>query len=373
MDRTFSLDTPLEDVAKRLATIYKNVTFAHLPMFRWLHVLNDATILAEEIRRNRRQESAERAGKILMRLLNFIGYYLYIYKTPPGQVASSSLPELIATVLRSKSYSDYFGTMELKEGPTRWILAKYPNACAKCGEKPCHCVVEPWVFEERREKPAPFEKYQQKTHQLRKNLQQNEIKLFSIRSVIEFFNSIYRNSYHHQEPWKLAMHLTEELGEATTELSRLELILLARSDDRYSFPTKQVIDHSQSKLEAVIDRIVDDKQRWIIKTRAEEKLKQLHDKIRQGDPWNFLATTVVGEQFKEEIADVFSWLAAVIHALPDKGTDAIATLEEIKNSYVRQRGFARLECPYCHETECTNDCIVAHAVANELKEKAFHQ
>ncbi len=42
-------------------------------------------------------------------------------------------------------------------------------------------------------------------------------------TMLDMFQEIYRNQYYGQEAWKICMHLTEELGEATIELSRLEL------------------------------------------------------------------------------------------------------------------------------------------------------
>jgi len=103
MIETFELNTPIEYIAERLASVYRPVTLAQVPMFRWLHIINDTTILAEEVRRNRPKPAAIRAGKILMRLLDFLGYYLHVHKMKAPENGALPFPDLVATVLRAPS------------------------------------------------------------------------------------------------------------------------------------------------------------------------------------------------------------------------------------------------------------------------------
>jgi hypothetical protein len=364
--------TPIEEVAKKIAGIFSSVSISTYPVFRWLHIVNDATILAEEIRRNRPEKATERAAKILMRLLDFLGHYLYVHKIDENMLI---FPNLLAKTLRTPSYSQYFGGKQLEEGPTRWIWAKFPGACAKCGEKPCHCVVRPWVFEKRREKPKDFEEYRMKCENLRKGLENNteKDKPFTLKSVLDFFSAIYRNAYYHQDPWKLALHFMEELGEATTELSRLELVCLALKDSKYEFPFNDVKKGAKKKLETKVAQMKAGKKlTQIITERSSKALAQINREIKTSKaPWIFLATTVIGEQFKEEVADVFSWLSAVIYQLTDG--NAKKELEVCCKDYITMaKGDSVLKCPYCGKNKCSNDCLVSHAMANELVERAFH-
>lgn len=69
MAARLKLDDSIEDMAKRLGDLYADVNISRDPMFSWLHIANDATILGEDLRRYREKEAAERAGKILIRLL----------------------------------------------------------------------------------------------------------------------------------------------------------------------------------------------------------------------------------------------------------------------------------------------------------------
>jgi hypothetical protein len=69
--------TKIEEISRLLGKLYKRVDLSKDPMFGWVQIINDATILGEELRRSRNQDAVERAGKIFMRLFEFIGYYLY--------------------------------------------------------------------------------------------------------------------------------------------------------------------------------------------------------------------------------------------------------------------------------------------------------
>lgn len=127
MDSLLSIDMSLEEMAQQIAKIYKNVNVNKNPMFQWINILNDATILAEEIRRGNQNLGTIRAGKILMRLLEFIGYYRYVYIKSD----KNDLADILFDVFNEKSYETYYGDKELEEGPTRWIYAKYPSCLCK--------------------------------------------------------------------------------------------------------------------------------------------------------------------------------------------------------------------------------------------------
>ena len=157
--------TPLNLWCKSLAEIYKDVTVSDYPMFRWMQFVNDVTILSEEIRRRRYNEAIDQVANILGRYLDFISAYLNNKNNPSFPNTDKErwkvwgkLSELLTASLQLKSYEE-LPIQHLPEGLTRWILAKYPRVCAKCGKNPCHCVLEPWIFENRREDPEPYKKY----------------------------------------------------------------------------------------------------------------------------------------------------------------------------------------------------------------------
>lgn len=57
-------ETSIEEIAKRLAGIYARVTLSRDPIFCWLEIMNDVTILGEDLRRDRRPEAEDRAATV---------------------------------------------------------------------------------------------------------------------------------------------------------------------------------------------------------------------------------------------------------------------------------------------------------------------
>src|SRR5574337_512084 len=54
----FTLEqTTLEDIAERLGHLYGNVRLSREPMFAWVQIITDVTILGEDLRRERRNVS----------------------------------------------------------------------------------------------------------------------------------------------------------------------------------------------------------------------------------------------------------------------------------------------------------------------------
>ena len=68
--KPFTLNEPsIEEIAKRLAGIYAQVSLSRDPIFSWLEIMNDVTILGEDLRRGRDEEAVDRAATVLARLL----------------------------------------------------------------------------------------------------------------------------------------------------------------------------------------------------------------------------------------------------------------------------------------------------------------
>lgn len=365
---SFDLDeTTIEDISLGIATVYEKTDLAHYPLLRWVQILHDATILGEDVRRNRTSNAIDRAGRVLMRLLDFTGHYLYIHRPNPRK---PHFADIVSSALKMRSYTSYFDNSGPEEGPTRWIKAKYPSACAKCGKAPCVCLVEPWVFEERREKPGPYEKYRKDTETLRMNLKDKATELFTLPSLFKFFNDIYRNSHYHQDAWKLTMHLAEELGEATVELSRLEFAWLGeRQKFNVTRHIRVIKEEAEIKIRKDIVRIKSRVGRQKMKSRAQTELDEILPKLRGEGAWDAYVG-LVSERFKEEIADVFSWLAGVILKLSNGKYKR--KLRQITDRYIEASGHRKLlKCPWCGKGKCKNSCLISHGITEELIEKAL--
>ena len=104
----------IEDISKLVAELYEDVTLTKNPMFKWIQIINNVTILGEEVRRRRYPEALEYAGRVFMRLLEFIGHYMYIHENKNTNQSS----DLVAGAFQNKSYGDRFAKNTLDEGPT---------------------------------------------------------------------------------------------------------------------------------------------------------------------------------------------------------------------------------------------------------------
>lgn len=359
-------ENTLEDIGVKLGKVYKKVKISQEPMFAWVQIINCVTVLGENLRRGRNKEAVDSSGKLLMRLLEFIGYYLKIHKT----TGDSEFSDCVAKILRHRSYTKYYKANNLQEGPTRWLLAKYPYVCSKCGELPCHCLIMPWVLENRRENPEPYIiNFKQKAEGARLKLARKKIKLFTLESLIYHFQGIYKNSHYFQEPWEIGMHLSEELGEATIELSRLELFWRAKKQN-YDIrkDLTDIINITQDKINKQIADIVDEEYRGKRSIQIKKELTIVKKKLYSTDPWTIYCD-MVGEKLKEEIADVISWVAAVIAKLDED----IVQLKAYPNYYKKTISGDRkvLICPWCQEVNCSDKCLVTHGFSSEITEKVF--
>jgi len=355
----FTLDKPnIDELAKRLAQLYAGVTLHHSPLFAWVQITNDITILGEDLRRQRKDEAINRAGKALIRLLEFIGYYRYVHVRGRGGSA-----DLVARIFKQKSFGDYLPN-ELEEGPTRWIIAKYPFACSKCGKAPCHCVIRPWILEKRREEPEPYEAFREKAEKSRKLLKTRKIEPFTLRKMIHHFQKIYGANYYHDDAWKIGMHLSEEMGEATIELGRLELSQLASET---KFEVRKALERAfitaDTKVENVIESIANPATRANKKTTLDRALSRLKTKV-EAKPWE-VYQGLVRDKLKEEIADTLGWLCGIIVKLDPELTELKKVPDEFKNESGRA---SYLCCVWCRHEKCTNNCLVGHAISSEMVE-----
>lgn len=359
----FRLSDDLELIAEQLGNLYKKVDIAKDPMFGWVQIINDVTILGEELRRGRHLEAAERTAKALFRLLEFLGYYLCVHPCDKDDFAT-----WVAHDLRRKSYSRIV-MGKVREGPSKWILVKFPKACSKCGKAPCHCILQPWIFEERREKSTAFQEYRDQSVSARTTFwRKHRNPTLTLDEMLDVFESIYKNQYYNREPWTLGMHLSEEIGEATIELSRLELAWRGHyTNFDPSDALKETRDSSDSKIDKEIMRMKGDAKSQIAKRKRHLK-KAVADEIKtyaNDKSWEVFRERV-SEKFKEEVSDVFSWLAAILLRL-DGGRSALKNEQE-QYTATAKRG-SSLKCPWCGEGSCTNICLVSHGFLSEIMEK----
>ncbi len=402
-------ETPLHDACLRLAEVYSGVEATkRYPLYRWTQISNDAAVLAEHVRRRHQEDDAlERVAKLLARLLEFVGYNL----RPVGSLNfihdNRLLPYALLRACLVRQSAKHLRYAPKSESLTKWVVLKYPHACSKCGERPCHCVVTPWVFEERRENPGPYLKFPQSVEKKQCRLRKEDWQDLTLKGLFEFFHAIYRNTLYQQDPWKTAFHLSEELGEVAIELTRLQTLCVIdnktlgdelsniqekvknKFDDEIEKlrTTKRLKVGDRSKIEQKWQKnfkaSFDDleaastmptdwlRERWGLKQISKNKARDLALRLYFAE--------IITRKLKEELADVTSWLVAVTYAIrPDKrptGELAVgprAVLTTLEGGYAKKAEKTKsLGCIWCNQAPCSNGCLIRNSMSDELMQEVI--
>jgi hypothetical protein len=173
------------------------------------------------------------------------------------------------------------------------------------------------------------------------------------------------------------MHLSEEVGEVTGQLVRVQLLhevsneprLLAKSSRVWTPIRKEAI----GRLTRVLERVTDDTKADLEREKLASLMTAVKDARNSQDPAKHVAQ-MAGEKLKEEIADVFSWLSAVVYQLSKGQALSAKYLQDLleKEEYLHsvQEGQLELKCKWCGKRTCSNRCLLNHGVAAELYENA---
>ncbi len=156
------------------------------------------------------------------------------------------------------------------------------------------------------------------------------------------------------------------MGEATVELRRIELRRRAEEEDfDVLLQVPEIVNITKQAIESQVIKIKKFREREKFRSEAETRLKAIEARLKEC-PWTFFGN-IVAEKFKEEIADVFSWLVAIVVKLDPN----LSTFKKFPDRFVQEgRGGVRfLACPWCHKAQCSDDCLIAHGVSKELTEQ----
>lgn len=391
----------LEECYINIATIFEDVGPSRYPIYRWMNVVDDATQLGEEIRRARFSEARNQLARTFGRLLEFIGYYLRIHKPPIPLPKVNKKTDLRLWDLLAMSFN-HRSSMEprrypRKESLTKWILKKFPRACGKCGKAPCHCVVKPWGVEGRREDPEIYYlEFLPQVKNARKKLRSWDD--FTLEELFRLFDNIYKNSYYHQDPWKIAMHLNEEIGEATVQLARLELLVILENNDDDNSNKNKVLG-SIDEIYKYYNRHITKKTAAIskeYKERVSNEWETTHNRLikrlnsAQRDParwlernWNvkgierkfrkelacrLMFAELISDRLKEELADIISWIISLSYRLSSLiDNNEFYIIEELGRIYsIQPGGVEIMGCPNCENPECNDKCLIGHDLGDEI-------
>lgn len=415
MNKVITPGTPLRDICKGFRMVYEPVgIMTNMPLYRWTQVSNDVADLAEKIRRPHMEDPAlQRLAKILARILEFVGRYT------EGQYPRISLDDkidfnsLIHASLRYQSISG--SSTPADEYLSKWIRLKFPGGCSKCGKPKCECVLDPQIFEERHEKPDGYIKtYADKVETQRVRLSSWED--FTIEDLFKNFATIYGHSLYHQDPWKVVAHLSEEIGEVSTELTRLELLSelpRGRMESEVDTPDgrKSVWESIVGKVEQRIRRRLDDFEKHgqnMASQKLSGNLASFREKVTSvtQQPGSYIGqwapmlqdyqgadeldlarrlflAEVISYHIKEELADVTSWVCAAATVikprqdskaqskmvsfsveLPAGSRAVMANLIELYSFVLEGQEF--MSCAHCNKGCCDDGCLLRNVFADEL-------
>lgn len=367
LEKVYS-DRTIEDWFVILYVIYQKHNRTCSPYDLWLQVVNDASQLGETIRREiiRTKFSKEmnvytQLARLLGRISAFIGRYVY-------DLQSIKNNDPIGTLMVDQPFDDYIGGPERFE---KWLLLKYPDCCPTCGNRPCICAAYRSIMEDRNNK-----KYDEfwKTHkaqfmELRKRfsastdgkLSQATKVMYdsSIENWIGMFRGIYASGHIEVSLESVGFHFLEEVGEVSDGLLCLEELHKYKNQigvyKAGSVELHKIIEEKAGKDEQY-EKFWEE---YLSQCKG-EKGDVSHDKLLK------YLLKINMTLIKEELADVFSWMCAILNKIealsknwsPDMRPRSLS--EALHAHYRLSEG--KVGCSYCSDTICADHCIIGSTV-----------
>lgn len=359
----------IEDWVIILYSIYRRHNRTCGPYDLWLQVVNDASQLAETIRREiiRTRFPSEgsiytQLARLFCRISAFVGRYTYDFQSV-GQDDS------IGTNLLERSLGDYIGGRESYE---KWILLKYPYSCPTCGSCPCICASYRNIMEDRdNDMYDEFwtqnrEEFMKQKHEYR--LRGNELsprvtKMYdsSIDDWVNMFHVIYSSSHIEVSLESIGFHFLEEIGEVSDGILCLDELLKYKKG-------RGVYENKTTDLnQKVLDKAAQDPKyiKFLDEYRTIMRKKQKSSEITREYLLQINMTLI-----KEELADVFSWMCAILnkvraaskHWNPRGKSDSLS--DALHERYRLKDG--SVGCSYCAEAICASDCLIGSTIRKSI-------
>lgn len=355
----------LDDWVVLLHSIYRDNNKYRSGTYLWLQITSEAGQLAENIRRGHFTEAlSENLVNLFGWLCGFVGKYLY-------EDEKTLKSDLISTLLRlENSGAD---TIPGPPSYSKWILHKYPGVCCACGNEFCICSAYRDTFERRKEggshsdhRSLVAEGYRLIREARKSYLRAEKLQKFnelSLDELIEKFISIYGGGHQDVDLWKIAAHFQEEVGEAAHEIVFLEEL---SAFERQAKEIKEPIRY-QKIMEVAFrkegsPRLFQEKEEKLKMRNSAEVVKYLRRNS--------------ADTLKEELADVFSWISAMLGKI---GEDFREIREEPEKRYAFWKYLASRYypagssiCLACGQSPCQPSCRVVFftrkIIRGEVKE-----
>jgi NTP pyrophosphatase (non-canonical NTP hydrolase) len=351
-----------------LFAIYQNHNMHSTPHELWLQVVNDASQLAETIRRQiiRTKRTTDfnvytQIARLFCRLSAFIGSHLY----EPSRTHNP-----IASLMQKPPLDDFISGPERYE---KWILWKYPNACPTCGNCPCVCAAYRRIMEDRnnsgydafwKQHAADFATLKERYRSANGEVNQEVKTLYegSLDDWVEMFHKIYGSGHIEMSLESIAFHFLEEIGEVSDGLLCLDELFRYRGT-RQDHPVD-----ARSLHDRVIQRAGEDPAHRRFSDEYQAASERWHE-----DKSEFAFSRLVDinvSLMKEELADVFSWMCALLNKIdaaakywnPEGASHRLA--DELHDRY--STGPGDTGCSYCGRAICARDCLVESTIRKSI-------
>jgi len=328
----------------------------------WLQVSNDATKVAEAVRRQKHELAMYNLGNAFCWMCCFVERLKEDISQFPNK------QKILKT--RGDSFQN-------------WILYRYPFSCHHCGYNLCHCSLYSEMMEDRKDAQAQeFKKFkggiEQRIKKERKKLFNPYPKNnYSLDKLFEEFNKIYGNKVFSTNLEDLTFHYLEEVGEVGHAITLLETLIGHNTADELEEKIKKDPRITLKKVYSEKD--------WKEGFRQAKKSKEgkICDalKVLEKEPkLKQNAVESICYMIMDEIADVFSWTTAIVNkiALLEKkysiievfsGADWIPK-EKQGRAYLHGTGSAKdFRCPYCINPECKTWCPLSNILTSVSKSR----
>lgn len=370
LGKTYETRT-IEDWIVILYSIYKDHNITSGPYDLWLQAVNDASQLAETIRREiiRTKFPSETSvhtqlARLFCRISAFVGRYLYDHQ-------SVGADDPIGGGLAGETLDDYIGGEEKYE---KWILLKYPYSCPTCGTCPCVCASYRNIMENRGSKAySDFWSRKRKKfiHQKERysyvdgDLSHATKEMYekSIDDWVRVFYDIYASSHIEVSLESIAFHFLEEVGEVSDGLLCIDELHKYRSKVGVYCRDTADLDKSiitQAKQEPKYAKFLDEYKRRRTGDEEREPSDNAYQYLLQ------INMNVV----KEELADVLTWMCAILNKIsamykhwnPDGKLRSMSDV--LHGRYQRISG--EVGCLYCSRAICAPDCLIESTIRKSI-------
>lgn len=353
---------PLDRWSKGFSGIYKNNDDQRTLANFWMQVSNDASKVAEEVRKKDYQNTVYRLGNAFC--------WMCCFTERLKQDMKESEPGRDLLKQRGELFQD-------------WILERYPLVCHHCAKKPCICILNTELMENRNEL-AFKEKWESEKLEIIKRFGEVKKSISDIKQhccelpldkFFEEFFQIYGNKTELSSLEDLTFHYLEEVGEVAHAITHLETLVGQHDAKEWkehvqSDPTFEKFRNEEWKasIPTLLGRDMDSK--------TKEEIKKLEDPATAATAYKTACVMVM-----DEISDVFSWTTSILNKiikLRKNDRDVKISIVRVfacdsgvvgeahsTKSYIDKGALiASFRCPYCTNRECTIACPLSGAIKN---------